>query len=183
MVPKATLGSVKAALESVPRVVALIESAVGVREADRIASLDGMIALALGGIDLSAELGLEELPNGDEFLFVRSKLALDGAANGVPVIDRVYPHITNEPGLKADTERARALGLRGKLCIHTAQVKTVAAALAPTSVQVSRARRIVETHQRSRSRGVGAEVIEGEMVDAATVRHAQRVLKEGTEAS
>jgi citrate lyase subunit beta / citryl-CoA lyase len=177
MVPKATCAGVERTLEVTPRVVALVETALGVREAGEIADLRGVVALALGGIDLAAELDLAELPGGDELLFVRSKLVLDAAASGgVPVIDRVFPYLDDEPGLAADSARGRALGMRGKLCIHPRQLGTVEGAFAPSPDQLARATRIVERYEKTIAEGRGAVTVDGEMVDLATVRQAKRVL-------
>jgi citrate lyase beta subunit len=63
-VPKADAQSVSLvigaieALARVPRVWALVESATGLRDLDRICSTPGMERLALGEVDPCAELGL-----------------------------------------------------------------------------------------------------------------------------
>jgi citrate lyase beta subunit len=183
MVPKATPDSVRSAAEVGLPVVALIESAAGLRGASRIAWLDGVVAVALGSVDLGAELRLRPLPNGEELLHARSGLVIDCAAARVTALDGVFVDLADEAGLRAEATRARALGFRGKLCIHPRQLGPVRAAFAPSAEEVDSARRIVEAYEGAGRGERGAIVLDGKMVDAAVLRGARLVLAEvGTEA-
>ncbi len=175
MVPKASAESVRGAAAAVPRVIALVETAAGVRDAARIAAEEGVVALALGTVDLSAELGLAPLPGGAELLHCRSSLVLDAAAAGLPAFDGPFLDPADEGGGEEEARRARALGFAGKLCIHPRQLAAIDAAFAPTAAEVERAGRVLEAYERD---GDGALVVDGRMVDAAVVRDARRVLEE-----
>jgi citrate lyase beta subunit len=177
MVPKASAASVRAAAAVVPRVIALVETAAGVREAPRIAAEEGVVALALGTVDLSAELGLSPLPGGAELLHCRSSLVLDATAAGLPALDGPFLDTADEAGGAAEAARARALGFAGKLCIHPRQLPGVHAAFAPTAAEVERASRVLEAWERE---GDGALVVDGRMVDAAVVREARRTVGEAS---
>jgi citrate lyase subunit beta/citryl-CoA lyase len=177
MVPKATVDTVGVALASNPRVVPLIETALGVTQAGQIAATPGVIAVAFGSVDLSAELGLRPLPEGQELLYVRSELVVScAAAGGLPLVDSVFVDLQDEDGLRAESERGRALGFSGKLCIHPRQVSIAEAAFTPSPEEMSAAHRTVEAYERGRRSGRGAVLDDGEMVDLATVRRAQRLL-------
>jgi citrate lyase subunit beta/citryl-CoA lyase len=176
MVPKACLATIALARAAGVPVIALVETAQGVSELEAIAALDGVLAIALGTVDLSAELGLGELPDGLELLHVRSRLVLACALGGIPAIDGVYLNVTDMGGLADEARRARALGFAAKLCIHPAQLEIVRDAFTPSAAELERARRVVEAYERSLGGQRGAGLADGQMVDLATVRRARRVL-------
>jgi citrate lyase subunit beta/citryl-CoA lyase len=176
MVPKATLETVRTARGAHARVVALVESARGVLEVDEIAAVPGVVAVAIGTIDLSADLRLSELPDGLELLHARSRVVLACAAAGIPAIDGVHLAIRDTASLRGEAERARALGFSAKLCIHPAQLEVVGEAFAPSDEEIRRAHAIVAAYERSLSGDMGVGVADGEMVDLATVRRAERIL-------
>ena len=175
MVPKASLDSVRAAARVVPRVIALVETAAGLREAGRIAAEECVVALALGTVDLAAELRLAPLPGGEELLYCRSSLVVDAAAAVVPAFDGPFLDPGDEAGIATEARRARALGFAGKLCIHPRQVGPVRAAFAPSSEEVERASRVLDAYERENG---GAIVVDGRMVDAAVLREARRIVAE-----
>jgi len=80
VLPKATADAVDALGPAGPPVIAIVETAQGVRLAYEIASRPRVAALQIGAVDLGAEVGLEPRPDGLEILYVRSKVVLDSAA-------------------------------------------------------------------------------------------------------
>jgi citrate lyase subunit beta/citryl-CoA lyase len=178
MVPKAELASLAIAHAAGVRTVALVETARGVAEVERIAALDGVVAVAIGTVDLAAELHLGELPDGLELLHVRSRVVLACALTGVPALDGVHLAIDDLETLAGEARRARALGFAGKLCIHPAQVQGVREAFAPSAAELQRARATVEAYRLGLAEQRGATLAAGEMVDLATVRRAEAMLRE-----
>lgn len=71
---------------------------------------------------------------------------------------------------------ARALGYSGKWCIHPSQIAVANEVFSPTPEEVERAQRVVAAYQHTAERGEGAIGIQGTMIDAATIRLAERVL-------
>jgi citrate lyase subunit beta/citryl-CoA lyase len=177
MVPKSTLATAELASSKGAAVIALIETPQGVVEAESIALLPGVFALAIGTVDLASELGLGELPDGLELLYARSRLVLAAALAGIPAIDGVHVDLHDERSLRAEAQRARALGFAGKLCIHPAQIAPVREAFTPAAAELARARRIVEAYQQTLAGDRGVALSDGEMVDAASVRRALRILR------
>jgi citrate lyase beta subunit len=177
MVPKASRAGVATASAAGLPVLALIESAAGLREAGDVAAQEGVTGLALGNVDLGAELGLRPLPGGEELLFARSSLVFDAAAAGLPAFDGVFLDPADEDGLRAEAERSRALGFRGKLCIHPSQLEPVRRAFAPTAAELERARRALGAYEEPGTEP-GAIVVDGRMVDEAVLRDARRLLAE-----
>lgn len=158
-------------------VVAIVETAAGLREAYAIATAASVEALVLGAVDLGLELGLEPRPDGQELLHARSTLVVDSAAAGIrPPIDQVWVDVHDTAGLAADCALARSLGLRGKACIHPAQIAVVNEAFTPSADEVTRAQAVVAAYEQAAAAGAGAVALDGEMIDLPVVERARGVL-------
>jgi citrate lyase subunit beta/citryl-CoA lyase len=176
VLPKATPDAVAQLGPDGPPVVAIVETAMGVRLAFETASQPRVAALFLGAVDLGAEVGLETRPDGQEILYARSKLAIDSAAAGLRgPFDVVHLDLYDKDGLAEQCRLARALGFRGKGCIHPGQVETINRIFAPSAEEVEWARGIVAAFE-GQSEGVLS--VNGTMVDKPVVERARRVLRE-----
>jgi citrate lyase subunit beta/citryl-CoA lyase len=177
VVPKASPEAVEQAGKLGVPVVALVETAAGLREAYAIATDPHVEALVLGAVDLGLQLGLEPRRDGQELLHARSTLVVDSAAAGIrPPIDQVWVAVHDTAGLAADCELARSLGLRGKACIHPAQVAVVNEAFTPSADEVVRARAVVAAYEQAAAAGAGAVALDGEMIDLPVVERARGIL-------
>jgi len=177
VLPKATPGAGVALGEEGPPVVAIVETADGLRHAYEVASLPRVEALVVGTVDLGVELRLEQRVDGLEILFARSKVVLDSAAARIRApIDRVWTDVRDGDGLEADTEFARSLGFRGKACIHPDQVEIVNRVFTPSDEELSQARRVVEAYEQAVGEGQGVTALDGEMIDLPVVERARQVL-------
>jgi citrate lyase subunit beta/citryl-CoA lyase len=178
VLPKASPDAVDALGPTGPPIVAIVETALGLRQAFEIASKPRVAALVLGAVDLGAEVGLETRADGQELLYARSTLAFDSAAAGLRgPIDVVHLDFGDTAGLEAQCGLARALGFRGKACIHPAQLETINRVFAPSESEIEWARRVVEAFE-GQSEGVLA--VNGTMVDKPVVDRARRVLREAS---
>ncbi len=149
---------------------ALIETARGLVECERIAAADGVEALVLGPGDLAASLGIPELTIGagahvDHAL---ARVVIAARAFGRAAVDGPFALLGDEPGLRASAARSRAMGYDGKWCIHPAQVAVCNELYAPTAAELERARRILGVD--------GVARLDGEMVDEANRRMAEAIL-------
>jgi citrate lyase beta subunit len=180
VLPKAVPAAVEAVAERLGDrlpVVAIVETAQGLREAYETACNPVVEVLMLGAVDLGLELGLEPRADRDELLFARSKLVLDSAASRIrPPVDAVFVDVRDAEGLEAEARYARSLGLRGKACIHPDQVGVVNGVFVPSRNDAERARRVVEAYERGLREGRGAVALEGEMIDLPVVEQARRIL-------
>lgn len=179
VLPKAAPSAVEALGPDGPPVVAIVETAAGLRLAYETAASPRVDALFLGAADLGAELGLEPRADGQEILYPRSKLVVDSAAAGIRApFDVVHFDIHDEEGLEAEARLARSLGFRGKACIHPAQVPVVNRVFAPQPEELEWARRVIAAYEEGVSQGRGAVALAGELVDLPVVERARRLLSE-----
>jgi citrate lyase beta subunit len=177
MLPKATPDAVAALGPEGPPVIAVIETALGLRLAFEIASHERVVALMLGAADLGAEVGLEPRPDGLELLYPRAKLVFDSAAAGVrPPFDVVHLTIDDVEGIEASARFARSLGFGGKGCIHPAQVGVVNRVFAPDDEDLRWAERVVDAFERAQRAGEGVTTLDGLMVDRPVVERARRII-------
>jgi citrate lyase beta subunit len=179
VLPKATPDAVAALGPDGPPVIAIVETATGVRSAYETASSARVAALLLGAVDLGAELGLEPRPDGLEILHARSQVVVDSAAAGIrPPFDIVHLDVRDDPGLEAECRLARSLGFRGKACIHPAQLDVVHRVFAPSDEELDWARGVVDAYEREIGEGRGVFALNGAMVDLPVVERARRILAE-----
>ena len=184
VVPKAGLAAVDAAAGAGKPVVALVEDAAGVRDAYALAEHSAVVALAIGSADLSASLGLVADGSGAELAFVRSQLVIASAAAGIRApVDGPCLDVREAAVLESETRLARALGLRGKLCIHPGQVAGVHRALAPSADEVEQAHRVVAAWEELEERGEAVGVVDGSLVDLPVAVRARAIIEasEGSE--
>jgi citrate lyase beta subunit len=126
VLPKATPEAIAGLGPTGPPLIAVIESAAGLRLAYEVAAAPRVAALALGAFDLAVDLRLERREDALELLYARSKLVVDSAAAGIRApFDRVYPRVDDAAGLEADAIYARSLGFGGKNCTHASQPSVV----------------------------------------------------------
>jgi citrate lyase beta subunit len=178
VLPKATPEAVSALGPQGPPLIAIVETALGLRLAYETASVPRVAVLMLGAADLGAELGLEPRADELEIVYARSKVVVDSAAAGVrPPIDVVHLDVRDAEGLQRSARFARSLGFRGKACIHPDQVPIVNSVFAPDADEVQWAQRVVEAFERGEREGRGAVALEGTMVDLPVVQRARKILE------
>ena len=155
-------------------IVPMIESAIGLANINDIANANQVLRLALGNLDLQADLGMvcdrqeTELQTARFQLVVASRLAqiaapIDGVTTSTDDIERITE----------DAERAKRMGFGGKLCIHPKQVPIVKSAFMPSTEEISWAERVIEADKNSKG---GAVKLDGRMIDRPVVLLAIRVL-------
>jgi citrate lyase beta subunit len=179
VLPKATPETVEALGDDGPPLIAIVETAAGLRLAYETARLRRVAALALGALDLGLELALEPREDGLEILYARSALVLDSAAAGIRApFDVVRLDWHDEARLEAECRLARSLGLGGKLCIHPSQLPVVNRVFGPAAEDVTWARKVLEAYEEGLATGRGAVALDGQMIDRPVVERARRLLAE-----
>ena len=156
-------------------VLAGIESAAGV---DRVRELlVPPVAVAyFGAEDYIADLGGVRTTGNTEVLYARSRVALAARLAGVAALDQVVTAIDADDRFLAEAAEGRALGFRGKLCIHPGQVALANRAFSSSPDEVDRARRLLDAYDAAEARGDAAIAFDGQMVDEPVARHARAVI-------
>jgi citrate lyase beta subunit len=130
VVPQASIQTINRVSVLRLPVVAVVESARGLRDAYELALRPHVDALALGAKDLSADLGLQPREDGQEMLYARGKIVADGVAAGVTgLFDRAY-FGDDEAEAAADAAFGRSLGFRGKSTLRPEHVAAINATFA-----------------------------------------------------
>ncbi len=177
VLPKATPQAVEAVGSAGPALIALIETAEGLRRAFDVAAQPRVAALALGGADLAVALRLSPRADGQELLYARSKVVADSAAAGIrPPFDVVHFDLRDDASLEAEATYARSLGFGGKLCVHPDQVDIVNRVFAPTEAELAWARAVIEAHETGAKEGRGAVALDGTLVDRPIVERARQII-------
>ena len=184
ILPKATAASVDRCTDlldsfgvSIP-LTALIESAEGWLELAEIARHPGVVRVAIGEADLTADLGMRPSPDDRELLPLRVQVVVASAAAGIGApTGPVSTEFRDLDALAASTTALKALGFGSRSAIHPAQLAVINRVFTPTEEELSIARQVVEMFDAALARGEGAIVgPDGRMVDEAVVRSARRLL-------
>jgi citrate lyase subunit beta/citryl-CoA lyase len=162
------------------RVIPLIETPAGVIAANELAAA-GAGAMMWGAEDLIAGLGGRSSRHADgRFRDVarhaRSVVLLAASAAGISAIDSVFLDIHDYAGLAVQAVDAAGSGFAAVACIHPSQVGVVRDAFRPTQEEVQWARRVLA----AATDAAGVFALDGRMVDAPVLNHAQRVLDQST---
>ncbi|CAM5793376.1 HpcH/HpaI aldolase/citrate lyase family protein [Ottowia pentelensis] len=153
-------------------IFALIESARGVSEVDRIAAA-GVQRLVFGTLDFALDLDMDISTDASGLGYAASRIAIASRLAGLPApIAGVTPQLDDEARLLSDLAEARRFGFGAKLCIHPRQIQPIHAALRPSAEALDWAQRVLVADAAS----PGAARLDGRMVDRPVVLQAQRTL-------
>lgn len=158
-------------------VLALIETASGVLEAQDIAAVDATDGLVFGAEDLAADLGATRTDEGTEVLHAREHVVLAASAAGIDAIDTIHADIEDLDGLREAARFAVQLGYDGKLAIHPTQVDPINDAFTPNDDEIEWAERVFQAKDVADAEGRGVFTVDGEMIDAPLVERAKRTLE------
>src|SRR3954469_2171889 len=167
---------------------AQIEDATGLIACEAIAAASPrMETLIFGPGDYSASIGIPlttigAAPDGypgDHLNYVYSRLVVAARAAGIQAIDGPYARVGDDDGLRERARLARALGLDGKWTIHPGQIAIVNEVFSPARDEWERAIAMLEAYDAAHRDGRGAAVFEGEMIDEANRKMAERIAQAG----
>lgn len=165
----AQLAALRDALPAGARVVAGLESALGLADARPLLAA-GPDAVYLGAEDLVAELGGRRTAAGHEVAWARAAVRVAAHLGGVAALDQAVVAVHDEDAFRADAGTARDLGYHGKICLHPRQVALAHEVFTPSPEELAHARAVLD------GVGEGVGVVDGQMVDAVHVRMARDVL-------
>ena len=162
----------------------LIETARGLACVNAIAdSHPRLEALHFGAGDFGANMGARTLAIGDgigtgnRWHAVRTMIAVAARAYGLRPIDSAYDDFHDDEGYLAEAKGAAALGFEGKWAIHPRQVPLANRVFSPTPDEVAAARGLLAALDAAAAEGKGAARYQGRMIDAASARLAENILR------
>ena len=174
MVPKAAGAATIARVaqqSGAATIIPLVESVAGVASLDTMLRCPGVLCAAFGALDLALDLGCQ--PDWQPLLMARSELVLRSRLCGIAApIDGVTPALDNAEEVRADAQRARDFGFRGKLAIHPNQIAPIREGFGPSKAERAWAEAVLAG---SRSAG-GATQAEGAMIDKPVLERARRIM-------
>ena len=177
LIPKSeSIDQINGAAEVLPdtAIIPMIETARGLQQLDAIANAQQVLRLALGNIDLQADLGMVCDAQETELQVARFQLVLASRlAEIAPPVDGVTTATDDIDRITADTLRAKRLGFGAKLCIHPAQVPIVSKAFTPTEEELRWSNQVIEADKASKG---GVVKLNGRMIDRPVVLLAKRLL-------
>lgn len=165
---------------------ALIETALGMANVEAIATSSKRLeALHFGVADYAASNrartvnigGLNPDYPGDQWHAAITRMTVACRAYGLRPIDGPFGDFNDPDGYILAAKRAAALGCEGKWAIHPSQIALANEVYSPPEPEVTKAKRILEALEEAARQGKGAAQLDGRMIDAASARMAENVVK------
>lgn len=160
----------------------IVETALGLANVEAIAAAAGprSEAIYFGAGDYAASTGARTTVIGAPSLgydYALARMVAAARAHGLQPVDGPYADVKDEAGLAAIAGRSADLGCEGKWAIHPAQLAPINAAFSPTDAELAQARRILAAMDEAARVGQAAVTLDGRMIDIASVRQAQVVVR------
>jgi malyl-CoA/(S)-citramalyl-CoA lyase len=129
------------------------------------------------------ELGNRSVHWGDMWHFALSRVVMGARANGLRPVDGPFGNISDPMGFEAQARRSAALGCEGKWAIHPSQVELANQIFRPGDAEIERAKGILRALEDAQRDGRGAVSYEGKMIDLASLRQAENLMRKANEIS
>lgn len=173
VLPKAesieTLQSLCSILPPNQKIIALIETAIGLANVRSIAT--ACDRLAFGSIDYCVDLRIQHTRMA--LLHARSEIVMASRlANLCGPLDGVTMNVSDAAVIQDDAMHGSELGFAGKLLIHPAQIVAARRGFAPSKSEIIAAEQVIAA-----SKNGGVVSLDGKMVDAPVVAKAREVLE------
>ena len=97
--------------------------------------------------------------------------------HGVLPVDGPFGDFSDDEGFRAQARRSAVLGMVGKWAIHPRQVALANEVFTPPEARLTEAREILAAMDEAKARGEGAAVYKGRLVDIASVRQAEGIVR------
>ena len=99
-------------------------------------------------------------------------------AHGLMAIDGPFGDYGDADGFRAQAMRTAILGCEGKWAIHPSQVALANEIFTPPKKEVERAQAILAAMTDAQAKGLGAVALNGVLIDAASIRQADAIVKQ-----
>ncbi len=174
----------------------IIESAAGIAHVEQIAAASPRLqAMSLGAADFAASMGMQTTGIGgtqenyymlhegqrhwsDPWHWAQSAIVAACRTHGVLPVDGPFGDFSDEEGFLAQARRSATLGMVGKWAIHPKQVALANQVFTPSDEAVTEAREILAAMEQAKARGEGATVYKGRLVDIASIKQAEVIVRQ-----
>jgi malyl-CoA/(S)-citramalyl-CoA lyase len=178
----------------------IIETAAGLAHVEEIAAASPRLqAMSLGAADFAASMGMATTGIGgtqkgyymladgegeravsypDPWHHVTSAIVAACRTHGVLPVDGPFGDFSDPEGFRAQARRSATLGMVGKWAIHPKQVELANEVFTPSDEAVTEAREILEAMEQAKKEGQGAAVYKGRLVDIASIRQAEVIVRQ-----
>jgi malyl-CoA/(S)-citramalyl-CoA lyase len=123
------------------------------------------------------DAGERTLHWGDMWHYALARMVVAARANGLRPIDGPFGDFSDPEGYRAAARRAAVLGCEGKWAIHPSQVALANDEFTPPAREVERARRVLAAMEQAKREGRGAVALDGRLIDIASIRQAEALVK------
>jgi malyl-CoA/(S)-citramalyl-CoA lyase len=174
----------------------IIESAAGIAHVNEIAAASPrLVAMSLGAADFAASMGMQTTGIGgtqenyymlqgaakywsDPWHWAQTAIVAACRTNGILPVDGPFGDFSDDDGFIAQARRSATLGMVGKWAIHPKQIALANQVFTPSDAAVAEARDILAAMAAAKSRGEGATVYKGRLVDIASIKQAEVIVKQ-----
>ncbi len=174
----------------------IIESAAGIAHVEEIAaSSPRLVAMSLGAADFAASMGMQTTGIGgtqenyymlqggakhwpDPWHWAQAAIVAACRTHGVLPVDGPFGDFSDDEGFLAQARRCATLGMVGKWAIHPKQIALANSVFTPSEAAVAEAREILAAMAEAKARGEGATVYKGRLVDIASIKQAEVIVKQ-----
>ncbi len=173
----------------------IIESAAGLCHVEEIAAASPRLqAMSLGAADFAASMGMATTGIGgtqenyymlsggtrtpaDPWHWAQAAIVAACRTHGILPVDGPFGDFSDDDGFRAQAYRSATLGMVGKWAIHPKQIALANEVFTPSPEAVAEAREILEAMERAKAEGSGAAVYKGRLVDIASIRQAEVIVR------
>lgn len=174
----------------------IIESAAGLANVDDIAASSPRLqAMSLGAADFAASMGMQTTGIGgtqdnyymlhgdtrhysDPWHWAQTAIVAACRTHGILPVDGPFGDFSDDEGYRAQARRSATLGMVGKWAIHPKQIALANEVFTPSAEAVAEAREILSAMEDAKARGEGATVYKGRLVDIASIKQAEVIVKQ-----
>lgn len=174
----------------------IIESAAGIAHVEEIAAASPRLqAMSLGAADFAASMGMATTGIGgtqenyymlhdgqrhwsDPWHWAQAAIVAACRTHGVLPVDGPFGDFSDDEGFRAQARRSAVLGMVGKWAIHPRQVALANEVFTPSEEAVAEAREILAAMEQAKARGEGATVYKGRLVDIASIKQAEVIVRQ-----
>jgi len=146
-----------------------------IRAAELAGADERVVGLQIGYADLLEPYGIARRDEG-ALNHIRMSVRLAAASANVAAYDGAFAAVNDPEAYRAECIAARRQGFAGKSCIHPSQIVIANECFRPSEAEIARAKRVVAAAEEAERKGVGAILLDGQMVDRPFLIGARAIL-------